>query len=270
MDLIAVERNVKSLEYESALRVWGGRRWRWQSAFALLFKWVECPICCEEYHVAPVLFGRQVFCFPNCPPMNGGLCDCFCCTNCIANFLNAGGREMVRRIRHTRTFNIICPGGCGGTINRDVAFYFGGANDGLRQTLIQLRHRERLTERATLVLNVEYVECPQMGCLGVAYKGQRTLMCFICEHTWTDEEFGFFRRWWKQLKDTLWPQTIDGLSGWRPCPHCGTAIIKNGGCPNMRCTMCNRVFIWGARSNSVVGVVVEHCPPPINNNSLAL
>jgi IBR domain, a half RING-finger domain/IBR domain/Zinc finger, C3HC4 type (RING finger) len=30
----------------------------------------------------------------------------------------------------------------------------------------------------------------------------------------------------------------------KPCPHCGTPISKNGGCPMMHCTNCNRSFNW--------------------------
>ena len=29
----------------------------------------------------------------------------------------------------------------------------------------------------------------------------------------------------------LFPETLDG-SNWRPCPHCGAAIVKDGGLPH--------------------------------------
>ena len=96
--------------------------------------------------------------------------------------------------------------------------------------------------------------------MGVAYKGRRELMCFLCEHQWADPDFGFIRRLWNALKSTMFPEKIDGVSGWRPCPHCGAAILKNGGCANMRCTLCNQVFLWGTFRNTTMGVNEAHAP----------
>ena len=59
-----------------------------------------------------------------------------------------------------------------------------------------------------------------------------------------------------------WPERIDGVTGWRPCPHCGAAILKDGGCDNMRCGMCQRTFRWGPWRNSTEGVTEAHAPPP--------
>lgn len=32
----------------------------------------------------------------------------------------------------------------------------------------------------------------------------------------------------------------------QPCPRCGIAVIRNGGCPNMECTRCHTRFVWQA------------------------
>ena len=60
----------------------------------------------------------------------------------------------------------------------------------------------------------------------------------------------------------LWPKysEIHAIAGWRPCPHCGTAITKNGGCPMMRCAECELPFRWGRWLNTTKHVIVEHCP----------
>ena len=40
----------------------------------------------------------------------------------------------------------------------------------------------------------------------------------------------------------------------------GTAILKNGGCPMMRCAECGGAFRWGRFSNTTKHVIVEHLP----------
>ena len=61
---------------------------------------------------------------------------------------------------------------------------------------------------------------------------------------------------------TAWRVQRLGVSGWRPCPHCGTAIVKNGGCPMMRCAECDGTFRWGRFHNTTKHVIAEHCPDP--------
>lgn len=39
-------------------------------------------------------------------------------------------------------------------------------------------------------------------------------------------------------------ETAVARLGARPCPNCGTDIMKNGGCPNMHCTRCGHDFRW--------------------------
>merc|ERR1712146_296278 len=90
---------------------------------------------------------------------------------------------------------------------------------------------------------------PKHVLVSVGYSGAREVMCFICETQWADENYGLWRRFTSWVSRMLWPQSIDGVSGWRPCPHCGVAILKDGGCNNMRCTLCNRTFRWGVLGN---------------------
>ena len=55
-------------------------------------------------------------------------------------------------------------------------------------------------------------------------------------------------------------KALDGIEGWRACPHCGIAIIKNGGCNNMRCAICLKVFWWGQYENTKNGAIEAHAP----------
>ena len=69
---------------------------------------------------------------------------------------------------------------------------------------------------------------------GVDDGQQRTAMCFLCEHQWehSSSRYGGWSAFSEWLA-SLWPQRIRGVSDWRPCPHCGAAIQKEGGCPMM-------------------------------------
>jgi len=128
----------------------------------------------------------------------------------------------------------------------------------LRPFLEDLKRRSALISRCPP--GSQWVECPQMSCVGVGYRGQQRVMCFMCEHQWEDPEFGLGRRLWNWMKNTLFPDRIDGID-YRCCPHCGTAIVKRGGCDNMRCSMCDGIFRWGPFANTLEGVVAQHAPP---------
>ena len=140
----------------------------------------------------------------------------------------------------------------------------GGAQAALRLTLLQLHRRDELIARCpggAAARGHAWVDCPEMSCVGVGYKGQETIMCFICERCapaapaapaaprrsaggraaysaggaagrrgrqWRDAEYGVLSRVWSWVKGALFPELLDG-SNWRPCPHCGAAIVKNGG-----------------------------------------
>jgi hypothetical protein len=127
--------------------------------------------------------------------------------------------------------------------------------DRLRTTLDHLQRREVLIASCT----GQYLECPEMSCLGVGYTGRQTVMCFICENQWQDPNFGLKNRLWNWVQKWF-PERIDGASGWRPCPHCGAAIVKNGGCDNMRCSLCDSTFMWGSFQNTKK-CFAPHAPP---------
>merc|ERR1719343_1924776 len=93
-----------------------------------------------------------------------------------------------------------------------------------------------LGQREKLLSHAKYpvAECPQPGCVGVAYvePGRRTAMCFLCEHQWQVSDSG---------DDTA--QANFG-SNVRVCPKCQAPIEKRSGCNHMQCSKCGRQFDW--------------------------
>ena len=169
-------------------------------------------------------------------------------------------------MRHARAYTLRCPWapGCSCALDKELLGKFGSQQ--LRDAAAAVAYRDQLIERAG-VIGCRWLECPQAGCVGVGYDDgvQATAMCFVCQHQFEVPPRGMVRVVGNAIYSWLlswWPERIDGVSGWRPCPHCGAAILKDGGCDNMRCGMCQRTFRWGLRSNSIQGVVDAHAPPP--------
>uniref|UniRef100_A0A7S2JLR0 RING-type domain-containing protein n=1 Tax=Zooxanthella nutricula TaxID=1333877 RepID=A0A7S2JLR0_9DINO len=79
------------------------------------------------------------------------------------------------------------------------------------------------------------VDCPEAGCWGLGYLGFDMLMCFMCEHQWLPEEPG-------SAPEDVSEQDFVGLKI-KPCPRCGEAIEKSGGCDHMTCR-CRHQFWW--------------------------
>lgn len=201
----------------------------------------ECALCCED--VFFLRFHRNPLCMHRC------------CSTCWRRFLAAGEVDTLRRMQTTRAFTLCC-WGCDMRLERQLVRRFAPLR--LRTCIAQIELRERLIERAPPWCTI--VECPQMGCVGVGYDDNRTstIMCWICEHQWRAPRglMGRLREW----VASWWPAQIDGVRGWRPCPHCGAAILKDGGCPMMRCGMCQQTFRWGMMGNSLNGVIEAHAP----------
>uniref|UniRef100_A0A7S4RUQ6 RING-type domain-containing protein n=1 Tax=Alexandrium monilatum TaxID=311494 RepID=A0A7S4RUQ6_9DINO len=138
-----------------------------------------------------------------------------------------------------------------------------------------IEYRRQLISRAS---GRRCVDCPQTGCVGVAYMGQPKLMCFICEHQWSDQvslaeyfllgSIALLLAWPGGLHERvancaelLATSAAAALFAWavvelvsrhrRPalpegckrCPCCGMVIFKNGGCDHMTCR-CGHEFWW--------------------------
>lgn len=190
----------------------------------------ECPICFEQC----VLWIR-------------GPCGHGACRQCMQEHLRVNGPELIQRMKQARSFNVSCflPN-CEELLDQSLVSAF---TPDIAPLVDSVRSREKLIAR-----NPQgWVECPSMSCVGVGYRGSKQVMCFLCERQWDDPRYSVLNRLFDWVK-SWWPSTIDGAPGARPCPHCGVAIIKNGGCPNMRCGLCRRTFYWGACKNDTEGV----------------
>lgn len=190
----------------------------------------ECPIC----------FDRRVLWIR-------GPCGHGACRGCMQEHLRVNGPELIQRMKQARSFNVGCflPD-CEELLDPSLVAVF---TPDMAPLVNNVRCREKLIGR-----NPEgWVECPSMSCVGVGYRGQKQVMCFLCERQWDDPRYSVLNRFVDWVK-SWWPSKIDGAPGARPCPHCGVAILKNGGCPNMRCALCRRTFYWGPFSNDTEGV----------------
>jgi len=219
------------------------------AVLAVLLIKEDCTLCCES---VGMVFG-----------MVSNACGCRCCRTCMARYLDTD-EDLLSRCRRARAWTKRCFGACGAPLDQRLAIV-ATAQEPLRTILLQLHRREELIARCEGGAEARgraWVDCPEMSCVGVGYRGQEDIMCFICERQWRDTEYGVLSRVWTLIKGALFPETLDG-SNWRPCPHCGAAIVKNGGCDNMRCAMCDRTFRWGLYNNTTAGVVEVHAPPSL-------
>jgi len=98
----------------------------------------------------------------------------------------------------------------------------------------ELARRSRLQNNALYPPAVQ-VDCPCDDCLGLGYLGFDTVMCFICEHQWTEGAGAAAATGGEYL--------VDGVVVKR-CPGCESPILKNGGCDHMICSSCKHEFFW--------------------------
>ena len=211
-----------------------------------------CALCCEK------VAQRSIH-------ANAG-CGHRCCESCWQRYLAVDVSAARARMRHARAYTLRCPWapGCDCPLDKELLGKFGQRP--LVHTAAAVAYREQLVERAGAI-GCRWLECPQAGCVGVGYDDgvQETAMCFACQHQFEVSPRGVVHVVGNAIYSWLlswWPERIDGVSGWRPCPHCGAAILKDGGCDNMRCGMCQRTFKWGMLRNSIDGAVEAHAPPP--------
>eukprot|EP00927_Polykrikos_kofoidii_P035310 TRINITY_DN29902_c0_g1_i1.p1 TRINITY_DN29902_c0_g1~~TRINITY_DN29902_c0_g1_i1.p1 ORF type:complete len:327 (+),score=30.73 TRINITY_DN29902_c0_g1_i1:755-1735(+) len=117
------------------------------------------------------------------------------------------------------------------------------------------------------------VDCPQPDCVGVAYSGGATLMCFVCEHQWNARRITpthvFSRLVFLVIGSLVVKFAVLGSSlgksavvfsafvslkryvcstesqfpGCKRCPQCSILIEKSGGCDHMMCR-CGHQFFW--------------------------
>lgn len=117
-----------------------------------------------------------------------------------------------------------------------------------------LRMREYLLQNDEF----EHVECTQSQCVGVGYRGQPNIQCFICGHQWKDPDYrppSLFSTCCSYLykcicvcicctpraKQTGLNIDSDTI---QQCPGCGILVEKHGGCLHMTCRICRYEWSW--------------------------
>ncbi|CAE7367302.1 PSMD1 [Symbiodinium sp. CCMP2592] len=161
-------------------------------------------------------------------------CGHLACFQCLGMYLES----QIQAMKSSLKYNLPCiyAPACSHEMRFQDAASMSAA---LRNLWKDLQQRERLIRDA----KYEVLECPQPGCVGVAYKerGRRTAMCFMCEHTWEANADG--------TDDDGKKPNFDGTRV-RKCPKCQAPIEKNGGCNHMHCTRCGRHFDWTASQSA--------------------
>ncbi|CAE7241919.1 Psmd1, partial [Symbiodinium necroappetens] len=161
-------------------------------------------------------------------------CGHLACFQCLGMYLES----QIQAMKSSLKYNLPCiyAPACSHEMRFQDAASMSAA---LRNLWKDLQQRERLIRDA----KYEVLECPQPGCVGVAYKerGRRTAMCFMCEHTWEANSNG--------TDDDGQKPNFDGTRV-RKCPKCQAPIEKNGGCNHMHCTRCGRHFDWTASQSA--------------------
>ena len=226
----------------------------WRRGWRLLGR-EECELCCET------VFSMRIH------PASS-TCNHRCCSSCWVRYFKANEAGLIDRLRRRRSMQCLSCFACPAPIYGPVLARF--ASREMLNVSARVERREELEAKAK-TLGFECVECPNCA-IGVGYDDghQPFAMCFMCEHQWSlaRRRFGlgaivdwistimpqkgawptersqplearnFHRRRHTRVRQT--PLThaptavaVRGAPGWRPCPHCGEAIVKDGGCPMM-------------------------------------
>mmetsp|Transcript_38237 Transcript_38237/g.101072 ORF Transcript_38237/g.101072 Transcript_38237/m.101072 type:complete len:702 (+) Transcript_38237:76-2181(+) len=165
--------------------------------------------------------------------MTSGGCEHAACEDCWASWIEA---QIPRCRAHKAPTALRCFGpGCPTTASTQLWQHACGRSGRVQAMEAEFAYRRRLQDNALFPAAVQ-VDCPVPGCLGLGYRGYDTLMCFVCEHTWSADDTDALPvvdvDIERELGDTI-----------KKCPGCGEFIMKNGGCDHMTCR-CLHEFFW--------------------------
>eukprot|EP00294_Goniomonas_avonlea_P005874 CAMPEP_0114550556 /NCGR_PEP_ID=MMETSP0114-20121206/6135_1 /TAXON_ID=31324 /ORGANISM="Goniomonas sp, Strain m" /LENGTH=453 /DNA_ID=CAMNT_0001735335 /DNA_START=33 /DNA_END=1394 /DNA_ORIENTATION=- len=106
--------------------------------------------------------------------------------------------------------------------------------------------------RQALGSELDFLSCPACSAAGWVEKTCKQVSCLECFRSFTTEAPNARA---SGLKAYLWKAFFT-----KPCPYCGVAISKNGGCHHMRCAHCHTSFSWNVVYNPdiiVIGFVMS-------------
>lgn len=193
------------------------------------------------------LTGSQVLCWPVMPSEPGLVCP-VCREYCVALLANPGCQHVacedcwglwvesqLPHCRGQRLANVRCIGPkCQNRAATSIWKHICTISSNVGSLDAILAKRRRLQDNSLYPSEVQ-VECPRAECLGLAYRGFDTLMCFFCEHQWMDDA--------GTVQSVVIGDDLVADLNMKQCPQCKTHIIKNGGCDHMTCR-CNYQFWW--------------------------
>lgn len=200
----------------------------------------HCPICLNWVHTHLIR---------SC---TSSTCKHSWCQTCVLNW--ASQPNQVAIMASNRRLQLPCLNmavGCTGHVPEEVLWQaetaqLGSCKCSSRRTcgcpplvklLADLRLRAVLQARAH---GRRCCDCPDPFCVGVAYSGAATYMCFLCENQWSVPSCGGL--WLQNARDAL--RLGSGSSPpLKQCPQCGVPIEKTGGCDHMTC-VCGHEFNW--------------------------
>lgn len=200
----------------------------------------HCPICLNWVHTHLIR---------SC---TSSTCKHSWCQTCVLNW--ASQPNQVAIMASNRRLQLPCLNmavGCTGHVPEEVLWQaetaqLGSCKCSSRRTcgcpplvklLADLRLRAELQTRAC---GRRCCDCPDPFCVGVAYSGAATYMCFLCENQWSVPSCGGL--WLQNARDAL--RLGSGSSPpLKQCPQCGVPIEKTGGCDHMTC-VCGHEFNW--------------------------
>lgn len=208
-------------------------------------KCFECPIC--RSWVGKSL---QLQCSMPSRPSLFHLGHRFCC-DCLRTWALLPEQLQSMILRRSFTLPCFCcvgSGRCPGTILAQDLAGCGRCECTVRPCSCSrlaklgrdLEFRDRILQSSGLFRRIlgNVLECPQEGCVGLAYTDTGVAMCFMCEHQW-EPETSFLR-----LVGRFWNRRSEDLPfGCKRCPSCQVLIAKDGGCDHMTCR-CGYEFYW--------------------------
>lgn len=188
--------------------------------------------------IEPLRSGSAPMCTICCEPcwwlLASGHCGHGACERCLATW--AEGQIHRCELERRDVGRCFAPG-CQERTSVALAVHLETRSTPLkvfsRRTEVAQRRRLRSNELFPAQLQQD---CPRPGCWGLGYLGFDTVMCFMCEETWSPEEAGVPIPIDNDVEEVMGVKV-------KKCPKCSEYIEKNGGCDHMTCR-CGYQFWW--------------------------
>jgi len=189
----------------------------------------ECPICFTSFKTT------------KCITLS---CKCVCCQSCLSDWISLKINESSFTLdKRIPCFTRQCPG----TFQIRSMFY--QFPKFLREKVSQELFNYYLI-RTPDIRKCPNSNCTYAGIIKLSQKCSKPLKCEACETNWRDPvHFTVTDKILAITKGTETQKNEAFSSIWKTfwakrCPYCQVLIQKNGGCPHMNCSYCEKSFCW--------------------------